>query len=622
MRGASEQELIVNAARVLTLSESHAYAPGGRASACHPALAFRKNTMMRSTSLALLLVIALSLLSHAQTRREWLTWGGDPERTGWNRGETTLSRQTAGRLGLKWKTQIDKEVSIEIESGNSMLTAPLVAQAIRTPQGQKTVLYTLSASNTLAAIDAATGLPIWRRTFDNTAEPLTPPNWICTNMSTATPVIDKAKGIIYLIAADGRLHGVDLATGEAKLIPPPEFVTPFSRNWSLNLVDGVLYTTVGRGCGNGPVPGAPAPPAGTIRGAGAPPAREGVPSETPARGRGRGAPPPPVAAHMIAMDLNDSARPIARFFTSTARPNGAWSRAGLAYGSNSFLVQTADGPWEPQKGLWGQTLLRLAPKTLEVLDYFTPSNLEALNANDLDYGSGGTLEFSYRNRALVVSAGKDGTVYLLDAKSLGGADHRTPLFAIKAGNDELSYASMGVWGAPATFVNSRNERWVYFPMWGPPSKDVKFERTHGTALDGSIMAFQVVFEGDKPVLVPKWMSRNLAVPDSPVIANGLVYAISTGENTLQRHTDPRYHAIFQRPGEPPLPKTGTLTAEERGQNTTHTILYALDAETGQELYSSGEDIDDWTHLSSITVTDGSVYVTTRKTFVYAFGLKK
>jgi hypothetical protein len=324
---------------------------------------------------------------------------------------------------------------------------------------------------------------------------------------------------------------------------------------------------------------------------------------------------------MIAMDLNNAARPITRFFTSAARPNGAWSRAGLAWAHDSFFVQTADGPWDPPKGLWGQTLLRLAPKTLEVIDYFTPSILEMLNANDLDYGSGGTLGFTYRNRPLVVSAGKDGTVYLLDAKSLGGPDHRTPLFAIKAGNDELSYASMGVWGAPATYVNARNERWVYFPMWGPPSKEIKFDKGNGAAPDGSIMAFQVVLDRDKPVLVPKWVSRNLAVPDSPVIANGVVYAISTGENTLQRHTDPRYHAIFQRPGEPPLPKTGTMTAQERGQNTTHTILYALDAETGQELYSSKDGIDDWTHLSSITVADGSVYVTTRKTFVYAFGLK-
>ena len=128
---------------------------------------------------------------------------------------------------------------------------------------------------------------------------------------------------------------------------------------------------------------------------------------------------------MIAMDLNSPAHPITRFFTSTARPNGAWSRAGMAWAFNSLFVQTADGVWNPSEGLWGQTLLRLAPKTLKVLDYFTPPNLEELNTNDLDYGSGGTLGFTFRNRDLIVSAGKDGTVYLLDAKSLGGADHRT-----------------------------------------------------------------------------------------------------------------------------------------------------------------------------------------------------
>jgi outer membrane protein assembly factor BamB len=575
-------------------------------------------------------LVLFSLLGHAQSgrSREWLTWGGDAERSGWNRGETALTKQTVGRLGLKWKTQIDKEVSIEIESGNAMLTTPLIAQGVKTPQGVRTVVYTFSAGNTLAAIDAATGAILWRRVFDNTVEARSAANWICTNVSTATPVIDKAKGTLYLIAADGRLHGVDFSNGEAKLIPPPQFVTPFSRNWSLNLVDGVMYTTVGRGCGNGPVEGAPSAATEPVRGnAGA--ARGAAPDGTadaPPGGRGgrggRGAPPPMVASHMIAMDLNNPAHPITRFFTSVARPNGAWSRAGLAYGHESFFVQTADGPWDPPKGLWGQTLLRLAPKTLAVMDYFTPSNLEEINAKDLDYGSGGTVAFTYRDRPLVVSAGKEGTIYLLDARSLGGSDHRTPMFSIKAGNDEGSYASMGVWGAPSTYVNARNERWVYVPMWGPPSNTTQFSKAHGEAADGSIMAFQVALDGDKPVLLPKWVSRNLAVPDSPVIANGMIFAISTGENTLQRHTDPRYHAIFQKPGEPPLPTTGTMTAQERGQNTTHTILYAFDAETGEELYSSRDAIDDWTHLSSVSVADGSVYVTTRKSFVYAFGIVK
>ena len=197
-------------------------------------------------------------------------------------------------------------------------------------------------------------------------------------MSTATPVIDKATTTIYMLSADGRLHGLDIATGEAKLVPPPEFVTPYSRNWSLNLVDGVLYTTVGqrmrkrsgawragaaarhaawgrrrRQLLRRPATrllaqrGAPARDARTAR----VPAhqRRPVHPSAPARGRGRGTPPPPVAAHMIAMDLKSPSRPVSRLFTSTARPNGAWSRAGLAWAHDSLLVQTADGAWEPAR---------------------------------------------------------------------------------------------------------------------------------------------------------------------------------------------------------------------------------------------------------------------------------
>ena len=545
-----------------------------------------------------------SLLAHAQNRRplhEWLTWGGDIERTGWNREESALSKKTVGQLGLKWKTRIDKQVPIEIESGASMLTGPLVAQGIRTRQGTRTLVYTLAQSNTLAALDAVTGAIVWQRTIENIVEPANPANWICTNTSTATPVIDKAGGTIYVIAADGRLHGMDLATGERKMTA--EFVPPYSRNWSLNLVDGFLYTTVGRGCGNGQWERAEAQ------------RRRGIGPSVPARTL-------PVAAHMIAIDLKNPAHPVSRFFTSKARPNGAWTRAGMVWGFDSFFVQTADGGWAPANGLWGQTLLRLSPKTLEVIDYFTPPNLDEINAKDLDFASGGTIAFTVANRQLVVSAGKDGTVYLHDARSLGGPDHRTALFSLKAGNDEMSYASTGVWGAPATAVNARNERWVYLPMWGPPSKTVTFARANGDAPHGSIMAFQVVLDGGSARLVPKWVSRDLSVPDSPVVANGIVYALSTGENTLQRHTDPRYHEIFQKPGEPPLPRLGNLTAAERGQHTSRAVLYAFDAETGEELYSSKDAIDDWTHLSSITVVDGSIYVTTRQSFVYAFGLTK
>lgn len=562
----------------------------------------------RTRGLAIVGSVALcSVLAQAQSQRsrqshssrqvqakpsqEWLTWGGDIERTGWNRAESALSKKTVGQLTLRWKTRVDAQVPIDIESGASMLTGPLVVQGVRTPRGTKTLVYTLSASNTLSALDAGTGAVVWQRKIENIVEPANPANWICTNTSTATPVIDKASGTIYMIAADGRLHGMDLATGERRMTA--EFTPPYSRNWSLNLVDGFLYTTAGRGCGNGT-----------------------------GGGEGAGRRAPAVASHMLAMDLNNPAHPVSRFFTSPGRPNGAWTRAGMVWSFDSFFVQTADGPWDPAQGLWGQTLLRLSPKTFEVIDYFTPPNLDEINAKDLDFASGGTIAFTFANRPLVVSAGKEGTVYLHDARSLGGSDHRTPLFSLKAGNDEMSYASTGVWGAAATAVNARNERWVYYPMWGPPSKRVTFGRTNGDATHGSIMAFQVVPDGDSHKLLPKWVSRDLSVPDSPVVANGIVYAISTGENTLQRHADPRYLEIFQKPGEPPPSPVGNLTAAERGQHTSRTTLYAFDAETGEELFSSKDTIDDWTHLSSITVVDGSVYVTTRQSFVYAFGLKK
>ena len=66
------------------------------------------------------------------------------------------------------------------------------------------------------------------------------------------------------------------------------------------------------------------------------------------------------------------------------------------------------------------TLLNLAPRTLQVLDYFVPPNTDLLNKKDLDLGSSGPATFPYRTWEIIAAAGKDATVYLLDAKSLGG----------------------------------------------------------------------------------------------------------------------------------------------------------------------------------------------------------
>ena len=98
------------------------------------------------------------------------------------------------------------------------------------------------------ALDADTGKLIWQQKFPNTLTPPRPATWLCPNTQNATPVIDKQKGIIYFNTSDGKLRGLSLTNGASRLTPT-DFVTPFARNWSLNLIDDVIYSSTARGCG-------------------------------------------------------------------------------------------------------------------------------------------------------------------------------------------------------------------------------------------------------------------------------------------------------------------------------------------------------------------------------------
>ena len=44
--------------------------------------------------------------------------------------------------------------------------------------------------------------------------------------------------------------------------------------------------------------------------------------------------------------------------------------------------------------------------------------------------------------------------------------------------------------------------------------------------------------------------------------------------------------------------------------STHAVLYALDAQTGKELWSSGNQITSWNHWSGLSVANGRVYIAT------------
>jgi hypothetical protein len=170
-------------------------------------------------------------------------------------------------------------------------------------------------------------------------------------------------------------------------------------------------------------------------------------------------------------------------------------------------------------------------------------------------------------------------------------------------NAEVNFAGKGFWGAFSTWEDAAGTRWLYAPAYGPPTEDTKFAQQHGEAPDGSVMAFKVEEQAGKPVLMPAWESLNMSVPTPVIIANGIVYALSDGDSPVQ----------FGSNG-------GLLNAEERKAKATHAILYALDAATGDVVFSSADTIRGFSHFSAFAEGGGRVYVGTEDGMLYAFGL--
>jgi len=529
---------------------------------------------------------------------EWLTWGYDQERTLWNRAETVLGKDNVGQLGLKWKAQIPTPAREEVLA---TLTTPLVA-TVNTPRGSATRVFVVGSDNTVYAVEADTGSISWQRPFPNTMTPSVAPDYRCPSTQNATPVIDKETGIIYVSTSDGKLRGLDVVTGEDRM-PAMDFTNVFARNWSLNLIDGVIYSPTARGC-------------------------LGIPS------------------HLTSVDLKDPLRQKREFFTSPGGPAGAWGRGGIVRGPKYIYVQTADGPYDPAAGKFGNSVLALTFKDLRLVDSYTPENWSYLNAKDLDLSSANAVAFPFEGKTIVASVGKESVVSLLDGESLGGTTHQTPLYASpRWGNDEALLHDRGVWGAMATWQDAQGRRYLAMSMLGPVGKSAPpFKYTYGSADDGSVMAFEVRRDAPtgKIMLAPLWVSREMHAPDVPVVANGVVYAFQSGKDSTETRAagaargagagrgtgagggagagDGRGTGAAGGTGAARGGGGGRATAPPRPSRATNAILYALDADTGKELFS--RELDSFNHFTNPVVAGGTVYAVTWDGKLYAFGLRK
>ena len=532
-------------------------------------------------------------LAIAPASNEWLTWGYDQERTGWNRAETTLSPKNIGKLKQLWSTQLSIKFDKYVLS---TATAPIVVAGVATPAGPADIVFILGADDTLFALDANSGKQIWSKSFPNPHKSTAPiRDWLCPKTVNTTPTIDKARGIVFFLTGDGMLRGANLADGAERLTPVP-MTAPFARAWSLNLIDNVLYSPSGRACGE-------ITDKSSIEYAAA---MSGL--------RRTGTGPLLDASALNAADVSDLSHPvITHFFTSGARPAAPWGRGGVARAPGGVILETSDGRYDPAAGDFSESILKLAPKAARLMDSYTPTNWMDNLMHDMS-GSASPVVFNFGGKTIAAVSQKEGVLRLLDTNNLGGANHMTPLFqSPKLGNDEKTGTDpgRGVWGAVSS-AEVNGKRYVYFPMQGHPSKDAPtFPRTNGPIPNGTIMAFEVVNDAGKISAVPAWTAGDMIMPDPPVVANGVVYALSTGGQALQNGA---------KPGDPRMPYD--VSAVLRSTPVSNMTLYAYDAQSGKPLWNSGKAMTDWVHFSEPVVALGKIFVETHDGHVIAFGLKK
>ena len=495
----------------------------------------------------------------AATPADWLMFGHDPQRTGWAAEEFALNAKTAPDMTLLWRAKVENE-----SYSLSALTAPVIAEQVSTVKGVQNVVYTAGISGTIFALEAETGDILWTYKIKSFVESkknvyVYQGTFLCPNGITATPVIDKRSGTLYVLGPDGMLYGLDLGSGKVRY-GPVQFVPPFSKSWSLSLVDGKVYTTLSQGCGNG-------------------------------------------LSGFYSIDVRDPHRPvIEQGLLSNTNTAGIWGSGGAVIGTNGRIYGgTGDGSFDSAAGDYSNTVVAASLDGLKVADYYLPPNWSYLNRKDFDLGSASPVYFGWRDRNLLAHGAKEGVIYLMDADSLGSKDHQTTLYTSpRLGNDAAECcAGIGIWGGLSTAHDTHGQTWIYVPMGGPPAANgPQFPVTSGDTSKGSIMAFRVVADPQtqNPTLEPGWIAGGFASPEPVVIAGNVVLALSSGENSVQKGGE-----------------------KGRLQNTRPAVLRVLDAASGKELYNSGASIRSWVHFSGLGVAAGEVFVVDHDSNVYCFG---
>ena len=330
-------------------------------------------------------------------------------RSGVNSQETLLTPAsvTSAQFGKLFSLPVDSHVYGQ----------PLYVSGLNIGGKTHNVIFVATENDTVYAFDAdQNGGPLWKTSLVDSAhgETAVP----CGDMDgcsiaptvgvTATPVISTDRNAIYLEARSKqngaylhKLHALDLTTGAEKLNGPvlinasvPGSASDHDGQGKVNfnplrehcrpallLLNGVVYF-----------------------------AFASISDVTP--------------YHGWVLGYNaDTLQQTAVFnVTPNGNEGGIWQNNGLsADASGNIFGVAGNGTPPPSSNNYGQTYIKLSPQ-LAVVDYFAPFNASSLNTTDIDVGSGGPLllpDQSGSHPHLLVAAGKEGRIYLVDRDNMG-----------------------------------------------------------------------------------------------------------------------------------------------------------------------------------------------------------
>ena len=544
-------------------------------------------------ALAVIRQIALAQgtqIPQGYSSQNWLTTNADAQRDSWVRTDPHISVQSVKGFGVV------RKVKVEGSSATGGLTSQVTTEVAA--GGYKSMGYLIDASGTVVGFDSDTSQIFWKNPLyaaavaDACAAAVTPglarvgqslvpvsppyggielsarirvrqppaggavgepfrgaPNLNLTppvsaggasGRGPAGPGFRAAGGGIFGLSPDGMLHQLSMLKGFDFQLAPRPFLPPNVAGAGLIAVEDFVYVATVHHC-------------------------NGVPDG------------------IWGVNPSSPDKSVVNWKTNGGSIAGT---AGAAFGSDGTIyAATAEGGAGADR--FSSSVVALEPKTLKLKDYFSPGKPGFVSSPVILVRTG---------KDLIVTENSDGRLYMSDNSSLGGPDHKTPLnTSTKFANFDTDYIP----GALAAWQDASGTCWVLAPVGGAPAPETKFPVAYGNIKSGAIAAFKVVDKGGLPTLEPGWISHDMTSPQPPMIINGVVFVLASGE----------YHGTEK-----------SLSAQQRAQRSTPAVLYALDGTSGKELWNSGSTLGLSVHSAGLSSVYSTVYLTTTDNTLWAFGL--